>query len=123
MKQHYQNLTVWQRAIDLVPLIYQLTQSFPKHETYALGDQMRRAAVSIPANIAEGQGRRPAREFLQHLAIAKGSLAELHTLLVVAQKLGYQDEARLRQWEEHLSQVRRPLMGLMAKLGVGAVVS
>lgn len=77
---------------------------------------MRRAAVSIPANIAERLGRQHKWEFLQHLAIAKDSLTELHTLLIVAQKLGYQDEAQLRQWEEHLSQVCRPLAGLMATL-------
>ena len=117
MKQNYQDLAVWQRAIDLVPRIYELTRSFPKFETYAMADQMRRAAVSIPANIAEGQGRQHPREFLQHLAIAKGSLAELHTLVIVAQRLAYLDTAALAQWEEALSQIRRPLVGLMAKLG------
>ena len=118
MKQHYQNLAVWQRAIDLVPKVYQLAQGFPKHETYALGDQIRRAAVSIPANIAEGQGREHPKEFVYHLSIAKGSLAELHTLLIVAQKLGYMEEAAMHQWEEELSGVRRPLAGLLAKLKI-----
>ncbi|HAM73793.1 MAG TPA: hypothetical protein DCM86_19335 [Verrucomicrobiales bacterium] len=116
MKQHYQNLTVWQRAIDLVPRVYQLTQNFPKHETYGLGDQMRRAAVSIPANIAEGQGRDHSKEFAYHLSVAKGSMAELHTLLIVAWKLGYVNEQAMNQWEEALRQVRRPLVGLLAKL-------
>lgn len=116
MKQNYQQLTVWQRAIDLVPRIYQLTQTFPKHETYALGDQMRRAAVSIPANIAEGQGREHSKEFAYHLSVAKGSMAELHTLLIVARKLGYLDDTAINRWEEELSQVRRPLIGLLAKI-------
>ena len=103
------------RTIE-VPRIYELTRSFPKHEMYALGDQMRRAAVSVPANIAEGQGRQHPKEFLQHLSIAKGSLAELHTLLIVSQRLAYLDTAVLAQWEEALSQIRRPPVGLMAKL-------
>lgn len=117
MRQNYQDLAVWQRAMDLVPRIYELTRGFPKHETYALGDQMRRAAVSIPANIAEGQARQHPKEFLQHLAIAKGSLAELHTLLIVAQRLEYLEAMALAEWEDALSQIRRPLVGLMAKLG------
>ena len=86
-KNNYRDLVVWQRAIDLVPEVYQLVKKLPKEETYALGDQLRRAVVSIPANAAEGQARQHHKEFLQHLSIAKGSLAELHTLLTVAQKL------------------------------------
>jgi len=99
-----------------VPEIYRLAQGFPKYETYALGDQMRRAAVSVPANIAEGQGRQHPKEFAQHLSIAKGSLAELHTLLIVAWKLGYLDEGQLRQWEDQLAEVGKPLQGLLAKI-------
>lgn len=116
VKRHYQDLVVWQRAVALVPEIYRLTRAFPKFETYALGDQMRRAAVSVPANIAEGQGRQHTREFLQHLAIAKGSLSELHTLLIVAQRLEYLEAAELGQWEEKLGEVSKPLHGLMESL-------
>jgi four helix bundle protein len=116
VKQHYRDLVVWQRAIHLVPEIYRLVQRLPKHETYALGDQMRRAAVSIPANIAEGQARQHPREFLQHLAIAKGSLAELDTLLIVAEKLGYLDAESLQRMQMDLGEIGRPLNGLMAKL-------
>jgi four helix bundle protein len=115
-KNNYRDLVVWQRAIELVPEVYQLVKQLPKEETYALGDQLRRAAVSIPANIAEGQARQHQKEFLQHLSIAKGSLAELHTLLVVAQKLGYVTAAQLESIEQGLSEVARPLNGLMSSL-------
>jgi four helix bundle protein len=115
-KQSYQDLVVWQRAIDLVPIVYRVLRTFPKHETYALSDQIRRAAVSIPANIAEGQARQHRKEFLQHLAIAKGSLAELHTLLIVAHRLSYLDLELLSTLEDHLGGVGRPLHGLVASL-------
>ena len=88
-KKSYRDLNVWQKSIDLVPEIYELLKLFPKHETYSLADQIRRAAVSIPANIAEGQARSHRKEFAHFLSISKGSMAELHTLLIVANRLGY----------------------------------
>ncbi len=75
----YRDLETWQKAMDLVQEIYLETKSFPKEETYGLSGQMRRAAVSIPSNIAEGQGRDSTKEFLHHLSIAYGSLCELET--------------------------------------------
>jgi four helix bundle protein len=115
-KKSYKDLVVWQRAIDLVPKVYELIRVFPKEETYALSDQVRRAAVSVPANIAEGQARNHRKEFLQHLSIAKGSLAELHTLLVVACKLGYIAPEGLAEMEDEIVQVSRPLHGLIRTL-------
>jgi four helix bundle protein len=115
-KQNYRDLRVWQAAIDLVTKIYEVTRALPNEERYALGDQMRRAAVSIPANIAEGQARRHSKEFLQHLSIAKGSLAELHTLLTVAERLKYLSADQLARLEDDLSGIRRPLEGLMSRL-------
>ena len=112
----YRDLVAWKRSIELVPMVYEILKGFPKHETYALSDQIRRAVVSIPANIAEGQARQHPKEFLQHLAIAKGSLAELHTLLVVSEKLNYIDQKALESLEGNLTGVRRPLSGLMAHL-------
>ena len=82
-KADYTELVVWQRAMALVPDVYTLLKAFPQEETYALADQIRRAVVSIPANIAEGQARQHRKEFIQHLSIAKGRLAELHTLLMM----------------------------------------
>jgi four helix bundle protein len=112
----YRDLVVWQRAIELVPVVYRIVASFPAHETYALANQVRRAVVSIPANIAEGQGRSHREEFLQHLAIAKGSLAELHTLLIVAERLEYFDKRALEIIECQLGEVGRPLHGLISTL-------
>ena len=116
-KQGYRDLVVWQRAIDLVPAVYGVVRSFPKHETYALSDQIRRAVVSIAANIAEGQARQHRKEFLQHLAIARGSLAEVHTLIVVSQRLQYVSDEQVAELEKQLGEIARPLNGLMSKLG------
>lgn len=102
--------------MDLVPTVYGVVRTFPKFEIYALSDQIRRAVVSIPANIAEGQARQHPKEFVQHLMIAKGSLAELHTLLIVACRLGYTTEERLRSLEENIAAIRAPLSGLIAKI-------
>jgi four helix bundle protein len=85
----YRDLEVWQKAMELVTAIYQATRTFPAHEQYGLTNQLRRAAVSIPSNIAEGQGRRTTQEFLHRLAIARGSLAEVDTQIEIALRLGY----------------------------------
>src|ERR1700737_2650394 len=92
MKQHYKNLLVWQKAMTLVSRIYEVTRTFPKEEMYGLTSQIRRAAVSIPSNIAEGQARLTVGEFRQFLGMARGSLAELDTQLVISQQLGYLPE-------------------------------
>ena len=85
----FRDLRVWQAAMDLVEQIYQLTQRFPKHERYGLASQMQRAAVSVPSNIAEGHTRAHSKEYLHHLSIARGSLAELQTQLEIARRLTY----------------------------------
>jgi four helix bundle protein len=82
--QSYRELIVWQKAMKLVQSIYSLTKDFPKEEVYALTSQIRRAAVSIPSNIAEGQGRDSTKEFLHHLSIAYGSLMEVETQILIA---------------------------------------
>jgi four helix bundle protein len=82
--QSYRELVAWQRAVDLVEAVYRETQTWPREEIYGLTNQARRAAVSIPANIAEGQGRVSAKEFGHHLVIAYGSVCELETHLVIA---------------------------------------
>ena len=88
IKSH-RDLIAWQKAMDLVVLIYQSTAGFPKYELYGVTSQMRRAAASIPANIAEGQGRRSKSEFGQFLGNARGSLLELDTHLELALRLNY----------------------------------
>lgn len=85
----HKDLDVWHEAIDFVVLVYTVTASFPQHELYGLSAQMRRAAVSIPSNIAEGAARRSNKEYAHFISIALGSLAELETQLIIAQRLGY----------------------------------
>src|SRR5258708_1498266 len=85
----YRDLETWQTAMGLVAQIYRVTKIFPKDELYSLTSQLRRAAVSVPSNIAEGQGRDSTKEFLHHLSIAHGSLCEVETQLLIAQRLEY----------------------------------
>jgi len=83
----YKDLIVWQKAMDLVEMVYQVTRSFPKDELYGLTNQLRRAAVSVPSNIAEGQAHNSTAEFRNFLSIAHGSLAEVETQLLIAERL------------------------------------
>ena len=87
--QSYKDLLIWQRGIDIVALVYQLISDFPKDEIYALSSQIKRSAVSIPSNIAEGYGRQSTQSYIQFVKIARGSLCELETQLLVAEKLGF----------------------------------
>lgn len=115
-KQGYKELYVWRESVAFVPDVYAAIQSFPPHEKFALADQMRRAAVSIPANIAEGQAKEYPKEFLRHLRIAKGSLAELHTLFIIAEQVGYINPDLLEEIEQKLAGISRPIHRLMAIL-------
>lgn len=90
MVRSFRDLDVWREGMDLAESIYRCAVMFPKTEVYGLANQIRRAAVSIPSNIAEGRARNSSREFLQFLGIARGSLAELETQLELALRLGYQ---------------------------------
>ena len=112
----YRNLVVWQRAIDISQAVYLLTKSFPKDEQFALTSQMRRAAVSIAANIAEGYGRNGNTEFASFLRISHGSLTELETLLTIAKKLSYCSEERCSTIERQLDETGRMLYALRTKL-------
>ncbi len=87
--KHYQQLIVWQKAIALVTEVYRVSSKFPRDEIYGLTSQVRRAAVSVPSNIAEGQGRATKGEFIQFLCHARGSLYELETQIVIGKNLGY----------------------------------
>lgn len=112
----YKDLFVWREAIAFVPDVYAIVNGFPAHERFGLCDQIRRAAVSIPANIAEGQARYSLLDFLRHLRIAKGSLAELHTHMIIAEQLGYIDPIRLGEIEQRISEIARPLHKLILNL-------
>jgi len=109
-------LEVWQKAMDLVVECYRVTKAFPRAEDFGLSSQLRRAAVSIPANIAEGRARQHTKEFLQHLSIAYGSLAELETHIEIALRLGYVGQDESIQLVEMTSTVGRMINGLRRSL-------
>jgi len=110
--KNYRDLDVWREAMDFVVECYRMTGTFPKSEVYGLTSQLQRAAVSIPANIAEGQGRQHDKEFLQHLAIAYGSLAEVETHVQIARRLEYVDGEKENQMLERAARIGRMLNGL-----------
>jgi four helix bundle protein len=112
----YRELKVWQMAMELAEEAYRLTHNFPKHELYGLTSQIQRAAVSIPANVAEGHGRSTAREYVRCLAISRGSLAELETELMIANRLGYVDCDQSSSILSRLDEIGRMLRGLQNSL-------
>ena len=112
----YSELIVWQKAMDLTCEVYSATRRFPKEEIYGLTAQLRRAAVSVPSNIAEGQGRQTTNEFLHHLSIAYGSLLEAETQTLIAERLGYLERASVERLMERTSEVGRLLNGLSNSL-------
>lgn len=114
----YRELIVWQKAMDLVTSIYDLTKRFPKDETYGLTNQMRRAAVSIPSNIAEGQGRDSTKEFLHHLSIAYGSLMEVETQILIAENLNYLNKDETKVILNNTSEIGRLINGLSRSLKI-----
>jgi len=114
--ESYRDLRVWQASMELVTDCYKATESFPKSETYGLSSQLQRAAVSIPANIAEGQGRHHLKDYSHHLSIAHGSLLEFETLLEIAARLGYMPADRLANLREKTTGIGKMLNGLMASL-------
>ena len=109
-------MEVWQRAVDLVIEVYRLSESFPAKEKYGITSQIQRAAVSIPANIAEGYGRRRRGEYVQFLSIAQGSLAELETHLTIVVRLGFVDRAAAVPVWELAQSVGQMLNKLVASL-------
>jgi four helix bundle protein len=115
IKSH-RDLIVWQKAMDLVVLIYQATAAFPKQELYGLTSQLRRAAASIPANIAEGQGRRAKPEFCQFLGNARGSLLELDTHLELSLRLKYLTPSQHERIQKDVVEVGRLTNGLLRSL-------
>ena len=102
--------------MDLVEAVYRRTSSFPKEEVYCLTSQLRRAVISIPSNIAEGQGRRTTRHFLNFLSIAYGSLLEVETQILIAGRLGYLNDESVTKLNELASEVGRLINGLINSL-------
>ncbi len=112
----HRRLLVWQAAVELVTKVYKHTRTFPQAERYALVAQMRRAAASIPSNIAEGAARKGRKEYVQFLHTARGSLSELDTQLEIAFRLGYLNERCRAELQSQLDCVGRMLSGLISSL-------
>jgi four helix bundle protein len=112
----YRDLLVWQTGIVLAKEIYRLTRDFPQDEKWGLVSQMRRAAVSVPSNIAEGQARRTTKDFIQFISIAEGLVAELDTQLVLADEFGYCDRQSAAPIAGLLEELRKMLNSLRRKL-------
>ena len=110
--RHYRDLIAWQRAIDVVQLVYEVSASCPKEELYGIVNQMRRSAISIPSNIAEGQGRKSDRDFQRHLAIAHGSICEMETQVMLAGRLGFLDQRQVERVLDGSAEVGRLINGL-----------
>jgi four helix bundle protein len=119
MRPH-QKLEAWSRAIELVTDIYKSTEDFPKEERYGLTGQIRRAAVSIPANLAEGAGRRSQKEFAHFLSNSQGSASELETELIIAHRLGYLDERTFARLIQQLERIGRLITGLVRHITGGS---
>ena len=116
MVQSFRDLVVWQRSIQLTVAIYRLTKGFPREEVYGLTSQIRRSAVSIPSNIAEGQGRLSTGEFRQSLGFARGSNSELQTQLEIARSLGYGDTKTIEEAEGLSSEVGKMINAILRTL-------
>ncbi|CAN5446268.1 four helix bundle protein [soil metagenome] len=112
----YRGLLVWQKSMTLVTDVYNSVKNFPKEEVYGLSGQLRRVVVSVPSNIAEGQGRDSVKEFVHHLSIAYGSLMEVETQLQIAANLGYLNQVEIDKLLEQTAEVGRLLNGLSRSL-------
>ena len=114
MVKSFKDLTVCQKSIDFVASVYLLVKQLPKEETYALSDQIRRAVVSIPSNIAEGFGRNSTKEYVQFLYIALGSASEVETQIIIGQKIGYFKD--IEQYSQDINEIKKMINGLISSL-------
>ncbi len=117
--KNFKELIVWQKSMDLSEEVYRLTRSFPNHELYALTNQIRRAAVSVPSNIAEGQARNSTSEFCNFLSIARGSLAEVETQLLLAIRFNYLSEDQCTHAFDLITQIAKMLNTLRRVVSSG----
>jgi four helix bundle protein len=114
--ESYKDLVAWRKAMDLVTEIYLVTRAFPREEVYGLTSQLRRAAVSVPSNIAEGQARFSQKEFHHFLSLARGSLVEIETQLMIAQNLDYLSLQQIRPLLDKTAELGKVLNGLIASI-------
>ncbi len=122
MRQSYRDLQVWQKGMDLVVRIYELTSLFPQNEMYGLTSQMRRAAVSVPSNLAEGKGRSD-RDFSRFVLQSRGSVWELETQVEIAGRLGYLPDQHVQEIKRQTSEISRMLNGMLEALADRAPAS
>jgi four helix bundle protein len=115
---HYKELKIWQKGMSLAKSVYRLTVRFPAEEKFGLSAQMRRAAVSVPSNIAEGQARHGTREFLQFLSHTSGSLAELETQILLSADLGYCSAADVKLVSDEITEMQKMVAAIRRKLAV-----
>lgn len=115
MQENYQKLEVWKKSMELVTNVYALVKKLPKEETFALSDQMRRAAVSMPSNIAEGQSR-GTKEFIQFLKVARGSQSELETQLLICERLNYLTRGDIESSLNLLEEISKMVSSLIRNL-------
>jgi four helix bundle protein len=115
MKSH-KDLDVWNKGIDLVTMIYNITRRFPKDELYSLTNQIRRAAISIPSNIAEGAARKHSKEFIHFLYISLGSISELETQIIISENLKYSQYSDSLKLQNELTELRKMILGLIRYL-------
>ncbi len=116
MIRTYKELIVWQKSVKLTLLVYKLTSTFPKDEIYGIVSQMRRSAVSIASNIAEGWARKNTREFINFLSMSNGSVAELQTQLVISRELNYGDDGLDDEIEGVLVEIQKMIPAMMVSL-------
>ncbi|GHV14898.1 four helix bundle protein [Fibrobacterales bacterium] len=114
--QTFKELRVWQEAMNLAEMIYIQTKNFPKEEVYGMTSQIRRAVISVPANIAEGYGRKNRAEYLNFLSIANGSLKETETHLLLSQRIGYLTETQMEMFQKQLDVVGKLLTAIRKSL-------
>ncbi len=114
----YHDLEVWKRGVQLVKKVYKLTSGFLKSELYGLTSQIRRAAVSFPANIAEGWGRESSKNYVQFLRNSRGSLFELDTLMIIAEELNYISSDQLLQLQEKVNELGKMLNSIIKKINI-----
>ena len=114
--KHYTDLIAWQKAMDLVVAVYRATDAFPPRERFSLANQVRKAVVSVPSNIAEGQGRATTRDFVHSLHVARGSLQEVETQLIIARRLSYLRGKTERELVQATTELSRILNGLIHAL-------
>ena len=114
--KRYKDLLVWQKSMNLVTLVYEKSRSFPKEDAYGLTSQIRRCAVSVPSNIAEGYGRRTSGDYIRFLRMASGSLYELQTQMEIAKNLCYLPESEFQKMEANSIELEKMLSSMISKL-------